>query len=81
MADHVLVRAKVMEDILAERERQLALGWSINHDDTHTTAEFAGLITERVNPMLFGHTPVEKLREEMVEVAALAVAAIERIDR
>lgn len=65
-------------DIAAERIAQDAEHGGPDHDDTHTLVEWQGFISERLPALEGGHSEV---REALVEIAALAVAAIESIDR
>lgn len=68
-------RARLAE-IAAERARQDAK-WGEAHDDGHSNSDFARFIDIRV-----ARSHDEALtRRMMVEIAALAVANIERIDR
>ena len=64
----------IYDEIKAERERQDAKWGGPAHDDLHSMSEFAQFISQR----LWGH---ETTRKEFVQVAALAVAAIESLDR
>jgi hypothetical protein len=73
----------VLLELLEERRRQIdEHGWSPAHDDEHATFDFAWLIGRRAmemcNPM---SADVVDCRRLLVEIAAIAVAAIEAIDR
>lgn len=69
----------VLRDIEAERARQLA-AFSLRHDDEHTTDEFLHLCGEFVDRGLSASSEWGK-RGRLVQVAALAVAAVEAWDR
>lgn len=65
-----------LSEIAAERARQVTK-WGNAHDDGHSNLDFARFINIRV-----GRSHDDALtRRMMVEIAALAVANIERIDR
>ena len=85
------------QDVLAERQRQIAKGWTPEHDDEHDPGELARAaaayllsayprsfadcgFAARLWPWDNGLNPKSK-REDLVRAAALALAAIERIDR
>jgi hypothetical protein len=84
----------VLFEVAKERGRQDAKWGGPAHDDSHTTKEFAGFIELRadrirvflhVNPEANGNTKLayrgETPRSLLIEIAALAVAAVESIDR
>lgn len=84
----------VLFEIAKERGRQDAKWGGPAHDDKHKTKEFADFIALRadrirvfmhVNPEADGTTKLayrgETPRSILVEIAALAVAAVESIDR
>lgn len=70
ITDHVL------REVNAERQAQ-HLKWGDEHDDTHTWNEWIDLIIKHAR--LAGHGEPE--RQQFVRVAALAVAAVEALDR
>jgi hypothetical protein len=77
---------RVLTDVGAERERQTeSLGYAPDHDDRRTPDEWAWLIARRVSnyacPGLAGLVTPTQVRAELVQIAALAVAAIEAHDR
>ena len=78
-------RQYIFDEILAERERQ-----DIKHGDknqTLTLQQFGNVLGEEVGEVVMaindfakkGYS-TENLREELIQVAALAVAAVEKID-
>ena len=74
---------QILSDIEKERERQDVKWGGVAHDDEHTTAEFVQLIQDyagRARTMAGMNSP-DKARNRLIQVAALAVAAVESIDR
>jgi len=74
--------SKALEDVAAERARQVEIGWTSEHDDEHGVGHLAnravvyasaGRYTGILEPAL--------LRAQLVKGAAMLVAAIERVDR
>lgn len=72
-----------LDDVAHERVRQDEKWGGPDHDDAHTTADFAKLIEKRTAMMKRGHRDLREAnhRDKLKEIAALAVAAMERIDR
>jgi hypothetical protein len=74
----------VIDEIAAERDRQLAKGWTPNHDDQHTAGEIIDApdwgAVARLDVATSIATPHER-RRLLVQAAALIVAEIERLDR
>lgn len=74
---------EVLLEIAAERERQQAVhGRTPEHDDTHDRREWAWYLGRRVHDLAcpFDEAVIDE-RRQLVEVAAIAVAAIEAFDR
>lgn len=81
----------VLAEVRRERQRQDAKWGGAAHDDSHTTEEFAEFIearaykvraldrSDREKPLTYGC--METPRQILLEISALAVAAIESIDR
>ena len=82
--------AAVLVDLARERDRQVAQGWTAEHDDGHDRGEMA---VEAAWAML-PHGPLRRdipavgwimrggdRRAELVQAIALAVAEVERLDR
>jgi len=73
----------ILEEITTERARQDGKWGGAQHDDQHSTTEFVGFIQDyagwarRMDQM---GSP-DKARRRLIQVAALAVAAVESIDR
>ena len=71
-----------IDDVLAERVRQDRKGYTAEHDDEHDLIEFLDFIEPRLerarNPL---DTAAPLRRKMLVEIAALAIAAIEMLDR
>lgn len=74
---------KIANQILEERRRQDAKWGGADHDDHHTTADFVQLIEDYAGwaRTMAGMNSDGKARNRLIQVAALAVAAIESIDR
>lgn len=73
----------VLMDVQRERERQDAKWGGPLHDDQHNTADFVQLIEDyagRARTMA-GMSSHDKARHRLIQVAALAVAAVEALDR
>lgn len=73
----------VLNEVQAERERQDQKWGGPVHDDNHSFASFVSWIgnyTGWSHQMAEGHDWV-KARRRMIQVAALAVASVEKIDR
>lgn len=70
---------RVLEDIMNERARQDAKWGGPEHDDEHTMAEWFSFILARA-ACPTGYVPKHD-RKIAVEMAALAIAAIESFDR
>jgi hypothetical protein len=70
-------------DVGLERFRQDEKWGGQEHDDTHQTWEFVQLIQDYAGwaRVMAGMGSYEKARRRLVQVAALAVAAVESIDR
>lgn len=82
----------ILGEIKAERERQLAKGYTPEHDDQHTTFEIstvAAAVALGATDHLSGDAPewaehiIDKwdTRRRLVIAATLLVAEIERLDR
>lgn len=72
--------ARVLADIATERERQISLGWTREHDDNHATHDLVRLADRQARkPGDLG--PGFYSRSRLVEAAALLVAAVEAMDR
>jgi hypothetical protein len=76
---------KAYLDIKAERERQDALWGGPSHDDNHDALDWLEFIDYQVtrthDAVNFPYEVDWTARERLVKIAALAVAAIESIDR
>lgn len=78
-----IARENVLREIGAERRRQDAKWGGSKHDDLHSTAEFVQLIEDYAGwaRTMAGMNRPDKARARLVQVAAIAVAAVESIDR
>lgn len=67
----------IYNEIGDERDRQDRKWGGPQHDDQHSHYDFCNFIIERLVGDKFTHHP----RKTLVQVAALAVAAVESLDR
>jgi hypothetical protein len=75
---------RALSDVLAERERQDAKWGGHEHDDAHNWHEWIDWIVEHAGKAWSPNDDAEAYengRRRYVEVAALALAAIESMDR
>ena len=73
----------ILHEVADERKRQDHKWGGPEHDDKHSTAEFVQWIEDyagwaRMKSSMLSH---DKARDKLLDVAALAVAAVESIDR
>lgn len=71
----------ILQLIIKERTRQDLKWGGPNHDDRHNTRDWAAFIVQYLGEAVKWEHDVKILREAMVKVAALAIAAIEWCDR
>ena len=73
----------VYDEIKAERERQNRKWGGPWHDDCHGHRDFCSFIVRLLGEAqsVGGDCDVSEYRRRMVQVAALAVADVERVDR
>lgn len=69
---------EVWDEVVAERERQDVKWGGPRHDDGHAVIDWADFISQRTADIALCRT---NERRAFVEIAALAVAAIESMDR
>lgn len=86
MTDVCGCTAFVLAEIAEERSRQDAKWGGPDHDDSHSALDFCRFLRDhlrRAENTLFEMSfhPNDTYRQQMVRVAALAVAAVERWDR
>lgn len=72
-----------LEEVAIERQRQDGKWGGAEHDDRHSTAEFVQLIEDYAGwaRTMAGMNSPAKARNRLIQVAALAIAAVESIDR
>lgn len=82
LAEPLTLRERIYDEIDEEREYQLVKHGTAR-DDTHTLVEWIGYVTHQVGKCYTGvyGQYLSVFRKHMVRTAALAVAAIEAIDR
>lgn len=69
----------IIEEVKAERAAQDEQWGGAEHDDEHSPGEFAGFIDAQFCKCDWGNGP--DARRRFIKVAALAIAAVEMIDR
>ncbi len=72
--------SRVLQDVEWERDEQNQKWGGAGHDDQHGPRDWAAFITEHLGKALDARD-ARTYRRRMVEVAALAVAAVETVDR
>lgn len=78
-----MVSKGILAQLAAERERQDARWGGSAHDDALTMLEFAQLIADYAGwaRVKAREGELEEARQRFLQAAALAVAAVERLDR
>jgi hypothetical protein len=73
----------VLAEVSGERQRQDEKWGGPLHDDEHSTAEFVQWIEDYAGwaRMMASMKSMDKARRRLIQVAALAVAAVESLDR
>ena len=76
-------QAEVIDDVVNERHRQDMKWGGASHDDEHTFSEYVEWIESYAGwaRMMAQMGSMDKARNRMVQVAALAVACVESLDR
>jgi len=70
----------ILQEVISERQRQDEQWGGIEHDDKHGPDDWVSFICYQANK-ISPYNSFTDNRERFVKVAALAVAAIERMDR
>ena len=68
-------------EIWTERRRQDKIWGGPEHDDNHESSDWAGFISQRSSEMEVASQGRIRERELFLHIAALAVAALESLDR
>jgi hypothetical protein len=71
----------IYDDIHDERKRQDELWGGPDHDDNHESEDWAAFIESLALRLEMEHFSYDRTRELFIHIAALAVAAIESLDR
>lgn len=77
-------RTKILLEVLAERHAQIERGFDADHDDRQPLGAFAWLLARRANDLGAPHLEQiskDEPRRLLMEIATIAVAAVEAIDR
>lgn len=74
---------KAINNVIEERQRQDNKWGGAGHDDQHSVSDFVLLIEDYAGwaRTMAGMRNLQKARNRLIQVAALAVAAVESIDR
>jgi len=75
------VQGKILKEIVDERIRQDEIWGGKEHDDGHRVNDWVAIITEYLGRSREEPHNIKNFRNNMVRVAALAVAAVESVDR
>lgn len=75
-----ITREGIYREITLEREKQDRVWGGPNHDRVHTSHDWVAYIVKHVGRAVFWPWTPEKYRQQMIIVAALAVAAIEWVE-
>jgi len=73
---------EILDEIRCEREHQDKLSYEFK-DDTHSMNDWVAFVVKYLGPSLNGGKGAEDkmFRYQMIKVAAIAVAAVQAIDR
>lgn len=72
---------RVLDDVKAERRRQIEKGWTPEHDDRHATHDLVRLAEHRIHTEGPDARSGYYSRQRIVEGIAMLVAAVEAKDR
>ena len=72
---------KLFREIRVEREAQDAQWGGPAHDDGHPTTDFLDYIAAKTDLARGEIHRIEKTRARLIQIAAIAVAAVESLDR
>lgn len=80
----IVKRERILTEVSARRVTQISLGHTPEQDDLNTPSDWITLLIRQVGKAA-NATSDQKgtptIREKMLDLAALAVACVERIDR
>ena len=74
-------QGKILKEIVDERDRQDEMWGGEEHDDGHRINDWIAFITEYLGKSREAPYNIGNFRDNMIKVAALAVAAAESVDR
>lgn len=76
-------RGLIYREVDGERDRQDAQWGGAEHDDEHQGSDFVRFVREHTDRArtAINTGALDEFRKQLVEVAALAVAAVESLDR
>lgn len=75
--------SNLISEIEQERLRQVGKGYTSEHDDEHTVGDFVFFIKNYSGwaAQMASMGSMERARRRLIQVAALAIAAVQTIDR
>lgn len=92
-----MTRQDILQAVSAERQKQIADGWTLEHDNKHTELEWMAILNMQIgksathaifaheltshNSMYTARRHQQKWRERLIAIAAVCVAAIEASER
>lgn len=71
------VSLKALEDVIIERRKQDSQWGGPSHDDQHPIEHWMGYLLHQLDRIRHQH----KDRDALIKIAALAIAAVESLDR
>ncbi|HVX01258.1 MAG TPA: hypothetical protein VHA52_12610 [Candidatus Babeliaceae bacterium] len=74
------IRQAILNQIDTEREKQEKM-WGNDNDDTHSEEMWDAIVVHELGQSCFHDDDSATFRKQMIKVAAVAVAAIESLDR
>lgn len=75
-----MLNPAIIKEIEIEREKQDRLWGGKDHDSMHTSHDWIAYLTKHVGKAVHWPWTPERFRQQMIIVAALAVAAVEWCD-
>jgi hypothetical protein len=78
-SDQLAEQLRIASEVIGERDRQDFQWGGAAHDDQHSSHDFVRFIAKQVESSC--HENASRHRNRLLKIAALAIAAIEAIDR
>lgn len=74
------MKSSIVKEIELEREKQDRLWGGKDHDAINTSNDWISILTKHVGRAVHWPWTPERFRQQMIVIAALAVAAVEWVD-